>query len=62
MTAKKVCKTCKLFVKGDTCPICKSSSFTDSWKGRIVILDANKSIVAKKLGLNQKGEYAVKTR
>ncbi|MBI4154544.1 DNA-directed RNA polymerase subunit E'' [Candidatus Woesearchaeota archaeon] len=59
---RKVCKSCKVFVKGDECPICKNKDFTESWKGRIFIQDANKSEVAKKIGANVKGEYAIKVR
>ncbi len=59
---RKVCKSCKVFVKGDECPICKGNQFTESWKGRIFIQDANKSEVAKKIGANVKGEYAIKVR
>ncbi|HLD15071.1 MAG TPA: transcription elongation factor subunit Spt4 [Candidatus Nanoarchaeia archaeon] len=60
--AKKVCKKCKIFVEGHECPICKGSDFTDNWKGRIFVVDANKSEIANKIGLKQKGEYAIKTR
>lgn len=59
---KKVCKSCKMFYEGDECPICKSSVVATSWKGRVYILDADKSLVAKKMGIKQKGEYAVKVR
>ncbi len=59
---RKVCKSCKVFVKGDECPVCKGAQFTESWKGRIFIQDANKSEVAKKIGANVKGEYAIKVR
>lgn len=59
---KKVCKTCRIFVKGDSCPICKGNQFTDSWTGRIVILDAERSEIAKKTGINVKGEYVIKVR
>ena len=59
---KKVCKKCKLFVEGPTCPICNSASFTDNWKGKLNILDANKSGIAQKIGIKQKGEYAIKVR
>jgi len=57
---KKICKNCKLFITGDKCPVCKTNQFTDSWKGKIVILDAEKSEIAKKLELKVKGEYAIK--
>ena len=59
---RKVCKACKLFVKGDECPSCKGNQFTESWKGRIFVQDANKSEIAKKIGINVKGEYAIKVR
>ena len=60
--AKKVCKKCKIFVKGDNCPICKGNQFTTIWQGRINILDANKSMIAEKVEIKEKGEYAIKVR
>jgi DNA-directed RNA polymerase subunit E" len=60
--SKKVCKDCKRFYTGSECPNCKSSSVTDVWKGRFYILDTSKSEVAKNLGINLKGEYAIKVR
>lgn len=60
--ARKVCRKCKLFVEKDVCPICKGNQFSDNWKGRMYILDAEKSEVAKNVGLNVKGEYAVKVK
>ena len=57
---KKVCKKCKILVKGNNCPICKGNQFVENWKGRIAILDAEKSEIAKKINLTQKGEYAIK--
>lgn len=59
---KKVCKKCKLFVEGNECPICKGNQFSINWQGRLNILDANKSIIANKIGITSKGEYAIKVR
>lgn len=59
---KKACKNCKIFVDGDECPICKNSQFTTVWQGRITILNSEKSEIAHKIGINQKGEYAIKVR
>lgn len=59
---KKVCKKCKLFVEGNQCPICKNNQFSTNWQGRINILDANKSMIAKQIGNTVKGEYAIKVR
>jgi len=60
--SRKVCKKCKIFVMGNECPICKGKEFSENWKGRFYILDANKSEVAKKMGITVKGEYAIKVR
>lgn len=59
---RKVCKSCKIFVKGSTCPLCKGTNFSDNWKGRVFILDAEKSEIAKKIGITVKGEYVIKVR
>jgi len=62
MAKKKVCKNCKLFYDGTDCPVCKSNQTTIIWKGRIIVLDANKSTIAQKVGIKVKGEYAIKIR
>ena len=59
---KKVCKKCKLFVDGNQCPICKGDQFSNSWQGRLAIIDANKSTIANKIKIEVKGEYAIKVR
>jgi len=59
---RKVCKKCKLFVEGTECPVCKGNQFSTNWQGRLTILDANKSIIAKKVEITSKGEYAIKVR
>ena len=59
---KKVCKKCKLFIEGNDCPLCKNSQVSLSWQGRLNILDANKSSIAKKIEITSKGEYAIKVR
>jgi DNA-directed RNA polymerase subunit E" len=62
MAKKKACRKCKKFVSGSTCPICKGNSFNDSWQGRLYVVDVNKSIVAEKVAVPIKGEYAIKVR
>ena len=57
---KKACKKCKIFVEGDECSLCKGSQFVQNWKGRIFISDAERSDIAKKIGIEAKGEYAIK--
>ena len=60
--ARKVCKKCLLFVQGGECPHCKGNQFSTNWQGRIAIVDANKSEIAKKMEIDIKGEYALKAR
>ena len=62
MAKKKVCKLCKSFVEGTKCPLCKASSFTNNWQGKITITDVKKSEIAKKIGIEKEGEYAIKCR
>jgi DNA-directed RNA polymerase subunit E" len=60
MSKKKACKKCKLLVSGDECPICKGHQFVQNWKGRIAIMDAERSDIAQKVGMKAQGEYAIK--
>jgi DNA-directed RNA polymerase subunit E" len=60
--SKKVCKECKIFVEENQCPICKGNNFTTNWQGKINILDVNKSIIAHKMDIKVKGEYAIKAK
>ena len=62
MAKKKACKKCKLFVEGDTCPSCGSTNFTTSWQGRLFIKDVKQSMIAEKVEVKVKGEYAIKVR
>jgi len=59
---KKVCKKCKTFVKGNECPLCHGNQFSENWQGRINVIDANKSDIAKKVNISSKGEYVIKVR
>ncbi|MFC1648522.1 transcription elongation factor subunit Spt4 [Nanoarchaeota archaeon] len=59
---KKACKTCKIFVDDDLCPICKKETFSTNWQGRIHFLNLEKSVIAKEMGVDKEGEYAIKVR
>jgi DNA-directed RNA polymerase subunit E" len=63
MAKPKACRLCNTIVEmGDKCPSCGSRELTDNFKGRAVILNPEKSEVAKKLVLKQGGNFAIKTR
>jgi len=38
------------------------SDFSVTWQGRLHILDVSKSSIAEKIGITEKGEYAIKVR
>jgi DNA-directed RNA polymerase subunit E" len=62
MAKIKACKKCKVLTEEDKCPICQGSQLMETWKGKIIILNPEKSEIAQKIGAKQKGAYALKTR
>jgi len=62
MNKKKVCKRCRIFVDAGECPLCKGNQFATGWNGRVVILDTDHSLIAKKMGTTANGEYAIKLK
>ena len=58
---EKACKVCRRIVKGNLCPICKTSEVSPSWKGSLVVFDAN-SDIAKEAGITAPGKYAVRVK
>ena len=62
MTKEKACKLCKTIFEGEKCPRCGSKEFTDSFKGRIHVLNPEKSEIAQKLNIKEKGNYAIKVK
>ena len=62
MAKPKACKICStIFEVGEKCPNCGSKEYTETFKGRIVVLDPEKSEIAKNLNLKEKGNFAIKT-
>ncbi|MFH1181971.1 MAG: transcription elongation factor subunit Spt4 [Candidatus Woesearchaeota archaeon] len=59
---RKVCKTCRSFTEESNCPVCKGNQFTNTWQGRINVIDPSKSEIAKKCAIAAKGDYAIKVR
>jgi DNA-directed RNA polymerase subunit E" len=59
---KFACKKCKTILTqgGSECPVCHSKELTSKWKGKLIVLNPEKSQVAQKLSIKTKGEYAIK--
>jgi len=61
MIKSKACKTCRRILEdSDSCPVCKTSQLTTNWKGFVVVIDPEKSEIAKKLGITIPGKYAIR--
>lgn len=59
----KACRICSaIYETGDKCPKCGSKEFSDSFKGRIIVINPEKSEVSQKLKLKVKGNFAIKNR
>jgi len=56
----RVCKKCLSFVEEDRCPLCSSTEFAESFKGKIIMLNPEQSEIAKKAGISKKGVFAIK--
>ncbi|RSN68447.1 DNA-binding protein [Candidatus Korarchaeum cryptofilum] len=58
----KACRNCRAISedKEEVCPICGSNDFTYNWEGIVAIVDPFKSQVAKILGHEKAGIYALK--
>ena len=62
MTKPKACKKCNMIYEGNHCPNCESKESTEGFKGRVVILNPEKSEIAKKLKISKPGSFAIKTK
>ena len=60
MAKEKACKNCKLIYEGDVCPNCEKKDVSDTFKGKVEIVNPEKSEVAKELKITKKGLYAVR--
>lgn len=57
---EKACKNCRLVIaQGDTCPVCGHTDLTAKWNGYVVVLNAERSEIAKRLGIKVNGTYAL---
>jgi DNA-directed RNA polymerase subunit E" len=60
MAKEKACKACKMVYEGAKCPGCGSTESTDSFKGKVAVLNTEESEIAKKLKLEKKGNFSLR--
>jgi DNA-directed RNA polymerase subunit E" len=59
---QKVCRQCHRVVDGEACVICGSTNLSEDWAGYLVIIDPERSDIAKKMNIDLPGRYALKVR
>ncbi|HOW37225.1 MAG TPA: transcription elongation factor subunit Spt4 [Candidatus Pacearchaeota archaeon] len=62
MAKQKACRICNTIYEGDKCTNCGSKESIEGFKGRIVVVNPEKSEIAQKIGIKQKGNFAIKAR
>jgi DNA-directed RNA polymerase subunit E" len=62
LMTEKVCRHCMRVLEGQNCPICGTSDLAEGWSGLLIILDAERSEIAKKLGVDIPDRFALKVR
>ena len=60
MSREKACRGCRRVIEeGDKCPFCGGETFTTFWRVYVVIADPENSEIAKKMGIDKPGKYAL---
>ncbi|UCG69842.1 MAG: DNA-directed RNA polymerase subunit E [Thermoplasmata archaeon] len=61
MSTLKACKTCRIITEEDKCPICGEKTSRE-WQGYLIMVNHSRSEIAKKVGIDANGKYALKVR
>jgi len=58
----KACRKCGALVPLNerVCPVCGSTEFSEDWEGMVIIVDPENSELAKEIGLERPGIFAIK--
>ncbi len=60
--SEQVCRECHRIINGQTCAICGSSNLSSDWSGMVIIIDPERSEIAKKMDVKVADKYALKVR
>ncbi len=60
--SEKACRNCRYLTTADICPNCKRTGLSREWVGELVVVDPDKSELAKKMGITKPGRYALRVR
>jgi len=61
LVKEKACRNCRKIVEEEkVCPVCGNTTFTTFWRGYVVIVNPEQSEIAKRMGINTIGKYALR--
>jgi DNA-directed RNA polymerase subunit E" len=60
--SEKACTLCHFITKESACPKCRSTNLSEDFSGLVIIFDPENSVIAKAMGIKEKGRYALKVR
>lgn len=61
MISLKACKNCKSITDQNKCPRC-SGEVSREWQGYLLVMDPEKSEIARKMGIHASGRYALRVK
>ena len=61
MISLKACKNCKTITDQNKCPRCGGETSRE-WQGYLVVIDPEKSEIARKMGIHEAGRYALRVK
>ncbi len=57
------CRNCRMIVNEEkTCPKCQGTDFTEKFSGEVIILDPERSEIAKVAEVNSPGKFAIRVK
>lgn len=57
----KACKNCHTITEANKCPRCGGETSRE-WQGYLVVIDPEKSEIARKMGIHAAGRYALRVK
>ena len=61
MSTLRACKICLLITEEDKCSKCGEKTSRE-WQGYLIMVNNSRSEIAKKVGIDANGKYALKVR
>jgi DNA-directed RNA polymerase subunit E" len=61
ISSMKACKNCESIVEGNKCTRCGGETSRE-WQGYLIVIDPEKSEIARKMGIHAAGRYALRVK